>query len=211
MCDMAHPGVIWPIQMCDNGPPRCAPRHVVPLHPDVHGHVCSCCTQACTNPHPCCIQVCNHSCAPTPSTDTSAPTPPICAPPSLPAVPGLHPPLCPPPPQSSPHPNTAPTSPVPLPPVKAEGSPGRAVLLRAAPSCYSWLCRGLLGSGRAPPCSPTCSHCGFCSPRDAARSLSPRGWESQRIKLILRGENRKRAGGGAGTGTERAAFLFNRW
>lgn len=210
---MAHPGVIWPIQMCDTARPD--------VHPGTWSHSTPTCTGTCAP------AARRHAPIHVPAASRCATTrvpplrpdahrhfcshPPICAPPSLPAVPGLHPPLCPPPPQSSPHPNTAPTSPVPLPPVKAEGSPGRAVLLRAAPSCYSWLCRGLLGSGRAPPCSPTCSHCGFCSPRDAARSLSPRGWESQRIKLILRGENRKRAGGGAGTGTERAAFLFNRW
>lgn len=74
--------------------------------------------------------------------------------------------LCRRPPELS-NPSTASTSPIP------SGPDPWAAPLRAALSCYSWLCRGLLGSGRAPPCSPTCSHCGFCSPQTQRVPVRP--------------------------------------
>lgn len=72
--------------------------------------------------------------------------------------------------------------------------PGRAAPVRGA-RCYSWLCHGLIGRGRASSLFSCLLMWVASSPRDAVGSGSPQGWESQRIKLLLRGENRKRAGG----------------
>lgn len=73
-------------------------------------------------------------------------------------------------------------------------APGRAAPVRA-PRCYSWLCHGLIGRGRASSLLSCLLMWAACSPRDAVGSGLPQGWESQRIELLLRDENRKREGG----------------
>lgn len=207
------------IQMCD-GPSRCVP----PLHPDVHqgawphsAPLCLCCMQTCTNPCPHCSQVCSHSCAAAPSGCAAmhGAAPPSCAPTDVPA-----PSRCAPARILPPCPSARPPSLPAVPPPPRALQPQHRLhfshpirpgsLGRAAPCGTELLFLALPWAPGERPRSSLLPHLltlwVLLTP-NAARSRSPRGWESQRIKLILRGESRKRAAGRVGTGTMRAAFF----